>query len=354
LFLSDGVPSDDNEPYDQIKTTVAQLMALENGTPSAGDITLHTAYLQDGGVNNTALQLLQEMAVIGEGQFRNFENGGAIDFSDFDVTAISRDYRSYFPILVTNMNSRPTRDGLVADSDADGLSDVDEETLGTDPSLIDTDGDGCSDAMEVRYAAWDPLTHGDSTSPTHCQCSDVDRGSDTDGDGLTDCEELWLSLDGSTADSDKNADGNPAPDNMLDNLEVMWNLGRTKWDANEDYDVDGVSNLIELSTHMDPNSNDNDMRADFAYRYEYVNQQTVNPRCSDFLVTNIHVVKTEAAEGRAKGENLIFLYFIEAPQDNPYGESVIRVVEKTVNFGGNVPVPDHVRVESEEFVILGE
>lgn len=354
LFLSDGVPTDDNQPYSQILATTQQLKALESGSPSAGAVTLHTAYLEDAGANQDAINLLTQMAQIGDGEFRNFENGDQIDFSDFDVTAISRDYRSYFPILVSNMSTRPTRQGLMADSDLDGLNDAEEDAIGTDSGSMDTDHDGCSDVMEYRYADWDPLVHGDQTSPTECSCTQAERIADKDADGLTDCEEKWLSLDPLNPDSDINADGNPAPDNMLDRFEVIWNLGRTKWDANEDYDVDGVSNMVELATHMDPNTNDNDMRDQFAYRYEYVNQQLENPRCYDFRVTNVHVVDTRAADGRSPGENLIMLYFIEAPQDNPFGESVVRSVERIVRFTGGEPDPKKIRIEPDQFTILGE
>jgi hypothetical protein len=161
-------------------------------------------------------------------------------------------------------------------------------------------------------------------------------------------------MDHLVADSDRNADGNPAPDNMLDGLEVRWNLGRTKWDANEDYDVDGVSNLVELTTHMDPNQNDNDLREDFAYNYEYVNQLEDRPRCSEFRVSNIHVGPTLAANGRPAGENVIMLYFVEAPQDDPYGESAVRTVTRTVRHTGGPPDPNYIYIEPEEFELLSQ
>jgi len=57
------------------------------------------------------------------------------------------------------------------DADQDGLSDADEDALGTDPTLFDTDGDGVGDGGEVS-AGTDPLNP------------------DTDGDGFTDRDEL--------------------------------------------------------------------------------------------------------------------------------------------------------------------
>ena len=43
------------------------------------------------------------------------------------------------------------------DSDRDGLSDKEEEALGTDPNNRDSDGDGISDFGEVRGPGSDPL-----------------------------------------------------------------------------------------------------------------------------------------------------------------------------------------------------
>jgi len=57
------------------------------------------------------------------------------------------------------------------DADDDGLTDSEEQLLGTDPSVADTDGDGLLDGAEVELG----------TDPTL---------SDTDGDGFTDGEEV--------------------------------------------------------------------------------------------------------------------------------------------------------------------
>jgi len=58
------------------------------------------------------------------------------------------------------------------DTDGDGLTDVVEAALGTDPNNPDTDGDGLTDGEEVNTVMTDPLN------------------ADTDGDGLTDGEEV--------------------------------------------------------------------------------------------------------------------------------------------------------------------
>jgi hypothetical protein len=61
---------------------------------------------------------------------------------------------------------------LIVDPDGDGLTDTQEQALGTNPELADTDGDGLSDGAEVLIHGTDPL--------------DVD----SDGDGLSDGQEV--------------------------------------------------------------------------------------------------------------------------------------------------------------------
>jgi hypothetical protein len=63
------------------------------------------------------------------------------------------------------------------DFDIDGLSNIREEEIGTRPDIPDTDSDGLNDGEEVDNYGTDPLK------------------ADTDGDGLTDSEEIKLGLD---------------------------------------------------------------------------------------------------------------------------------------------------------------
>jgi dockerin type I repeat protein/thrombospondin type 3 repeat protein len=77
------------------------------------------------------------------------------------------------------------------DSDADGLTDALEATLGTDPFLADSDGDGPSDFWEVKHS-FDPLNA-------------VDLLYDSDSDGLTDLLEWQLGT--SVYETDSDGDG---------------------------------------------------------------------------------------------------------------------------------------------------
>jgi hypothetical protein len=72
---------------------------------------------------------------------------------------------------------------LLADTDGDGLRNVEEFDLGTDPGLADSNGDGLSDGLSVGLGR-DPSSL------------------DLDGDGLTNAEELALGTDPLAADTD--------------------------------------------------------------------------------------------------------------------------------------------------------
>ena len=92
---------------------------------------------------------------------------------------------------ISNDSGESTVENGELDTDGDGLSDSQENELGTDPESSDTDGDGLSDLEEANGES-DPLQ------------------SDADSDGLNDSEELAANTDPNNADSD----GDGADDGM--------------------------------------------------------------------------------------------------------------------------------------------
>lgn len=75
-------------------------------------------------------------------------------------------------------SSKGGEDGDAADvdSDGDGLSDAEEETMGTDPSSADSDGDGLSDKEEVEVGS-DP-TLADTDGDSYLDAWEVAEGTD--------------------------------------------------------------------------------------------------------------------------------------------------------------------------------
>jgi hypothetical protein len=78
-------------------------------------------------------------------------------------------------------NSPLTLGCICRDTDGDGLSQFTEDYMQTRAGIVDSDGDGVPDSMEVRYGL-DPLAPNVS-------------GIDTDGDGIPDDEELRAGSD---------------------------------------------------------------------------------------------------------------------------------------------------------------
>ncbi len=102
------------------------------------------------------------------------------------VTATFQTALAQTPVVATEI--------ALSDPDSDGLSNIREGQLGTDPNNADTDADGLNDGEEVRIWGTDPLkrdTDGDSlTDGTEVNVLGTDPlRPDTDGDGKPDNED---------------------------------------------------------------------------------------------------------------------------------------------------------------------
>jgi outer membrane protein OmpA-like peptidoglycan-associated protein len=163
------------------------------------------------------------------------------------------------------------------DNDKDGLTNNEEEELGTDPNNPDTDGDGLLDGDEVRVYTTNPLK-ADSDSDELNDGSEIKKYKtnpnkpDTDGDGLKDGEEInKYKTDPLNADTDGDGlkDGeevmqyktdplNPNTDNdgLMDGDEVL----KYKTDPlNPDTDSDGLKDGDEVMQYKtDPLNPDTD------------------------------------------------------------------------------------------------
>ena len=116
-------------------------------------------------------------------------------------------------------NSKPAPPAPADDPDRDGLSTAFEITIGTDPNVRDTDGDGLSDGIEYKYYNSNPLS------------------ADTDGDGIPDAKEV-ASINGDTVV------------NVLDLAQDASVLGTARGDSRyiPDFDTnkDGYINVLDL------------------------------------------------------------------------------------------------------------
>lgn len=122
-----------------------------------------------------------------------------------------------------------TRSVAPGDADGDGLSNLLEHQIGTNPNNPDSDGDGLPDGWEHNHGL-NPLVN--------------DATADDDGDGLTNAQEYAAGTNPHLADTD--GDGIP------DGWEIAHGLNPLVNDAAEDPDGDGVTNLAEYHAGTDP------------------------------------------------------------------------------------------------------
>ena len=160
------------------------------------------------------------------------------------------------------------------DPDNDGLTNLEEQTAGSDPNNADTDGDTLLDGIEVNTYNSDPTlvdTDGDNVN------DDVEVGQgtrpdlvDTDDDGLNDYDELYTHpTDPLVADTDG--------DGMNDGYEITYDLLNSTPDA--DLDSDGLTNLAEFIAQTNPRDSDTDN--DLLWDGWEVNRYQTNPLLAD-------------------------------------------------------------------------
>jgi hypothetical protein len=312
IFLSDGLSdldSDANTRGASVEDIIADIVLLKKRFHLRG-LNFNTALLSAGitrqDVYDRSRAGLQRMAQQGGGVFRDFRNGGEINFLQFDVTS----YRRVFTLktlLLANLNAKPGLSDDITDSDGDGLTDSEEDILGTDPLNRDTDGDGFNDLLEhrLRTSGLDPV------DPSDADCAlDVDK-QDSDGDGLRDCEERYLGTRSKRFDTD--FDGVP------DYPEVWFDTLPTIDDLAQDLDFDGTRNGEELRWHSNPRSNDSAHLSDLGYRYTLTDKgiNANSQYCYSFKVDNVRLAGVRSLGSEKAGTNHIMIYETEVPLDDP-------------------------------------
>ncbi|MEO0321594.1 MAG: hypothetical protein AAF447_01420 [Myxococcota bacterium] len=245
------------------QAAVAEFVDFVEGSGALGVKVhvLHFAADPDPAVNDRLGQRLEQLAFVGGGSYRRLENVAGLNVTDLNVFQ-QRSPLRVKSLVAFNPNARVSPEGPLTDSDADGLADVRELELGTDPLLRDTDGDEVGDWVEV-LANLDPLV---AEAPSACRTLD-DLGADRELDGLRDCEELVLGTNPNLADGD--GDGLP------DLAEVIGLTNFLAADGVEDEDGDGTSNAEEVRQHTDPTSADLEAQLSFGYRYEVEDEGVV-------------------------------------------------------------------------------
>jgi hypothetical protein len=244
-------------------------------------------------------------------------------------------------IVAYNYNVIAGEDVLFVDSDADGLTDEEEEAIGTDPTVYDTDGDGLSDGFEVKIQTaeegetlWpDPLV-----SDSGCTQTVAGYWPDQDCDGLTDCEESIKGTYRFVADYDY--------DGIPDGIEFF--MGTNPFDEVyvNDADFDGDLDWFEVQRHTNVLTNDPIIRERYGYEYDIADLGNPDPieeadlpqgiRKYSFDISNISILETEGEGavshyGLGPGDNFVRVYVAQVPEDRPDSPPVFRMAEVYIN-----------------------
>jgi len=309
-----------------------------------GELAFQAFYLPpaDGSPTDGTAALLTQIAAAASGRMTVLTGLAPYTLSGTDLRPLTVRYVRK-QLLVWNRNAKPTANGLEPDSDGDGLTDREELAMGTDPTNPDTDGDGISDGVEARLTS---LGYDPKVPNVIPGCDDPTL--DSDGDGLTDCEERLLGSDPSLADGD--ADGIP------DLVELWAGTNFLRRDDSLDYDGDGTTNLQEVLQHSDPWTSDLTLQSDRGYRYRLTPSTASDGRdCVDLHVANVGVVETLDGPGRGgPGLNQIYIWLVMAPEGKPSapGEVRLAVVPIRLHNGVRTPADNVVELKDSDFVLL--
>ncbi len=350
IFLSDGQPFPNNcrgEPNSATNAVRAVRRVVSLGSLYGIDVHLSTVFaakadmFNPGAINidgctehdpyvanyatigETTRAIMQDMAAQGGGTFRQFLNGDAITFAGFEFAESRRIY-ALSNFMTSNLSARPVGDTLMADSDRDGLTDLEEYNIGSSQVRADSDGDGFNDMVEWRFrlSGFDPM------DPTDAACTPLTRV-DSDVDGLLDCEEIFLGTQRRSFDSDNDS----SPDFIEVTFQGNPRSANSTQDRYADDDADGGGNADELRWHTDPKVNDVAYRAKFAYQYDQRQLPlTAGSACYEFDVKNVRMASTQplplggaSTRQEPAGVNRIMLYFAQTPYDEPEGDPVYRL-----------------------------
>jgi len=156
---------------------------------------------------------------------------------------------------------------------------------------------------------------------------------DTDGDGLTDCEEALIRTENTLLDSD--ADGLP------DFLEFKYGTNALAADALADLDADGSSNSDEIRWHTDPRSKDLRLQEQEAYRYHFtdIGERQLVSFSQPTNVTGVVIQRASNATNPGPAW-LIFLQAGECGGGQPAEPSLIWIdpSDTTAATGGGGPI----------------
>jgi hypothetical protein len=344
----------------QILNSVDEIVALQS-LYHLGSIELDTNFLfpVDALSNPLAVPfdldrpageaLLKSMASAGNGSFQEFTAETQINFLNINFASLQVK-SDIVATYASNHSAIETGSASDSDTDSDGLTDEEEQTLGTCVALsppcanpADSDGDGYGDFLEVRYesSGFDPLDPKKPATP----CSNP--GVDSDGDGLMDCEETFLGTDPLNPDTDG--------DLISDSLEVLNGMNPLDpTDAYGDINRDGILNLNEIQIGLSPSAPISLNERPFALTYALT---SAPGSCYTFDVQHLRLQTTGPNSIGILGGNRIYYDVVETAEDSPTNFATIRRACADVLYEDGVakiPLTGVVRFVDSDFTDISQ
>lgn len=259
IFVTDGIPRIKNGTIQQPKDilpTIDTLLSKAKLASNVSSIVFNTSYYFNQNTPTQTIvdakQLLEQMAKQGNGLFSEIGTGSPIDYQRF-VPPSSKIQHKLVDVFVENRNGIWWDNGeFMVDSDGDGLPDLIESQLGSNPNASDSDNNDISDLVEYRLVGkpcGDSLCSEAGQNPYKLCAGMKDIATNlysrSASDGLNDCEKYLL---GASPES-FNTNGDLIPDLLAlkNGLPIRSDMAS---EAFTDPFADGLSNYSKLKSGL--------------------------------------------------------------------------------------------------------
>ncbi len=336
VFMSDGRPTDYGSETVAGPSAFADVREILKLSP--GKVKLSTAYY--GPPDPPAAEGLKQMAEIGKGKFMDVNTDGNFAIEDLIEGGEATEPYVMRSLLVYNVNSAICFDkSYGVDSDGDGLCDIDEATLkrqgvgNFDPKNRYSFNDAYNDY--IHYIA-------KKTGSTLRPCDPAIAFADDDFDLLNRCEEAYMQntdamrtlnrMDADYLNPDTDRDG------IIDGIEYLTLRDKSspidQLNLFRHYDTDVDDAYLQISSHRNPAFPDSGLKAENTYdtKWEYVGLNDLGQRCYSFSQKYLKTYNTLAVNssktlpylGHAADENVILIYYIQTPENDPIAKSYYK------------------------------